>query len=87
MINFIRERIFGIHPKAPLILEGTLCIRCESPAEEQWWPALCSVPNEKRRWIPLCTICDIALNTMVARFLYGEESESFLEEYRQEKLG
>ncbi len=57
------------------------CARCKSPARYQW--QICADGNVFRG---LCPSCDVAINEIVMRFVFGDTREEDLQRYRQEKL-
>lgn len=65
---------------APPIATGALC-RCGAPATEQWYPSVCALADAPKEWVPLCTECDIRLNEMTVRALYGSERDDVLAAY------
>ncbi len=69
---------------APPIAADALC-RCGAPATEQWYPSVCALADAPKEWVPLCTECDIRLNEMTVRALYGSERDDVLAIYRAER--
>jgi hypothetical protein len=57
------------------------CVRCGSKARFQW--QICADGNI---WRPLCGECDVALNAMVMRWVWGDTREDDIRRYREEKL-
>lgn len=58
------------------------CARCRRPSAFQW--QICADGNQYR---PLCKACDVELNTIVMRFVFGETKEAVIEAYRKRVLG
>lgn len=58
------------------------CARCGAPSRFQW--QICADGNLFRG---LCAECDVAVNEMVARFVWGDSREADLLAYRQRVLG
>ena len=56
------------------------CVRCGAPSRTQW--QICA---DGRLYRPLCAPCDIALNEMVMRWVWGSAREDDLERYREER--
>lgn len=54
------------------------CVRCGDPAHVQW--QICA---DDRLFRPLCLACDIALNEMVIRWVWGDAREDDLKRYRE----
>lgn len=91
MIRTLRKiaQIFTCEPvifHAPEIQEGAKC-RCGAQASEQWYPSVCALEGKPKEWIALCTECDVRLNEITVRHLYGESREADLAEYRALKTG
>lgn len=57
------------------------CVRCGGKGRFQW--QICSDGNQYR---VLCAPCDVALNEMVMRWVWGDTREDDLRRYRDEKL-
>ena len=57
------------------------CARCGAPSEFQW--QVCADGNVFRG---LCAPCDVAVNELVVRFVWGGAREADLNRYRAEKL-
>lgn len=53
------------------------CARCGEPSRFQW--QICSDGN---RFRGLCVACDVALNEMVTRFVWGDSREAEIASYR-----
>ena len=56
------------------------CVRCSKPAQTQW--QICA---DNRLFRPLCLQCDIELNEMVMRWIWGNKREDDLRKYRTMK--
>lgn len=54
------------------------CVRCGAPAVHQW--QICSDGNLYR---PICMDCDIGLNELAMRYMFGLRRERALSEYRR----
>lgn len=57
------------------------CARCGAKAQYQW--QICA---DRRQYRPLCAACDVALNELVMRWVWGDAREDDLRRYREEKL-
>jgi hypothetical protein len=57
------------------------CARCGAKASFQW--QICA---DGRQFRPLCAPCDVELNEMVMRWVWGDTREDDLRRYREEKL-
>lgn len=57
------------------------CVRCKAKARFQW--QICA---DGRQFRPLCVSCDVELNEMVMRWVWGDTREDDLRRYREEKL-
>lgn len=64
----------------------TICCHCGAAASETWWPGLCSLASEQKEWMPVCAVCDVEINEIVVRFLYGNEKDHLLAAYRTKRL-
>jgi hypothetical protein len=56
------------------------CVRCGAPSRYQW--QICA---DGRLYRPLCAPCDIELNEMVMRWVWGHAREDDLKHYREER--
>lgn len=54
------------------------CTRCGKPSRYQW--QICA---DKRIFRTLCADCDVELNAMVMRWVWGDTREADIEAYRQ----
>lgn len=59
------------------------CSRCGAPSRYQW--QICSLDHRVFR--PLCEGCDVAVNELVVRFVFGTAREAELAAYREKVLG
>lgn len=57
------------------------CVRCGGKAQAQW--QICSDHGQFRA---LCARCDVELNELVMRWVWGDSREDDLRRYRNEKL-
>lgn len=71
---------------APPLPRGALCL-CGAPATEQWYPSVCALADEPKEWMPICAACDVELNEITVRKLYGSARDDALAAYRAERLG
>jgi hypothetical protein len=67
-------------PYTELGITRLKCIRCSAPARFQW--QICSDGNNYR---PICAKCDIALNTVVLKFMGHPDKEKAIEKYTEDK--
>ncbi len=81
MKNLLRR---WLQPPCSKLEAGTLCARprCHREAVEQWWPSVCALTDVKLSWVPVCGPCDVALNEMIVRHLFGDRYDAELEAYR-----
>jgi hypothetical protein len=57
------------------------CVRCGDKARFQW--QICA---DQRQFRALCAQCDVELNELVMRWVWGNKREDDLRKYREEKL-
>lgn len=57
------------------------CTRCGRPAHAQW--QICA---DDRVYRTLCASCDVELNEMVVRWVWGDAREDDLRRYRERVL-
>jgi len=67
----------GRKPYTVVGLRRMTCCRCPNPATTQW--QICA---DDRIFRPLCTPCDVELNEMVMRWVWGDAREADLQRYR-----
>lgn len=65
-------------PYTVIGLSRIKCIRCPKSARYQW--QICA---DDRVFRPLCRDCDVELNEMVMRWVWGNTREADLEAYRK----
>lgn len=58
------------------------CVRCGAKAHASW--NVCADGNLHR---PICRACDVALNELAMRFVFGDTREADLAAYRARVLG
>lgn len=58
------------------------CCRCGKPSCYQW--TICADGNQ---WRGLCAECDVALNALVMRFVWGDTRETVIDAYSLKVLG
>ena len=64
------------------------CVRCGAPGYAQWNACAENAPSGKAVYRVLCAECDVGLNEVALRFVYGDRlDEGLLETYRQKVLG
>lgn len=68
-------------PYTEIGIRRVKCFRCQNKAHFQW--NICSDGNLFR---PICVYCDIALNTMVLKFMKFPDWKEKSERYKIEKL-
>lgn len=56
------------------------CVRCRAPAQTQW--QICA---DGRLHRPICNDCDVALNELVMRWVWGDAREDDLRRYREQR--
>jgi hypothetical protein len=54
------------------------CVRCGAPARYQW--QICA---DGRQFRPLCAECDVAMNELVMRWVWGDTREDDIKRYRE----
>jgi hypothetical protein len=54
------------------------CARCGKPSRYQW--SCCANDN---RYVALCPSCDVGLNEVAMRYVYGRKAEPKLQQYRR----
>lgn len=57
------------------------CVRCGKPSAHQW--QICADGNQ---WRGICLRCDVALNRLVMRFIWGRTREADIKSYAQTRL-
>lgn len=67
-------------PYTPAGLRRVPCVRCGAPSGAQW--QICA---DKRLFRPICNACDILMNEMVMRWIWGDSREDDLQRYRIER--
>ena len=67
------------HPYTDIGVRRLKCIRCGKPARFQW--QICADKNNYR---PLCVACDVALNSIVLRWMRHPEATKLVEVYARE---
>lgn len=74
---------------APPLDAGFCCVPgCSEPASEQWFPSFCAlreagVPID---WVSVCAEHDVQLNERQVRFLFGDQHDDALREYRVSRV-
>ena len=58
------------------------CARCGNPSQQQW--QICADNNQ---WRGICDECDVGLNTLVMRYVFGDTREDDIVKYREKMLG
>lgn len=58
------------------------CARCGQPSRYQW--SACADDN---KWSPLCPACDVGLNEVAMKYVYGAKAEPKLKQYRKRVIG
>lgn len=58
------------------------CVRCGNPARFQW--NICADGNVYR---PICSECDVELNEIVMRWVFGKTREESIKNYKIKVLG
>lgn len=65
-------------PYTQIGIRRLTCCRCQNKATVQW--QICADGNTYR---PLCTPCDLELNEIVMRWVWGDTREDDLQRYRK----
>jgi hypothetical protein len=65
-------------PYTEIGISRVLCARCGKPSRYQW--QICA---DRRAFRGLCTDCDIELNTMVMRWVWGDAREADIAAYAE----
>ena len=60
-------------------IDGKPCCKCGQPAVESF--NICAL-DYRKIW-PVCRECDIEINELVVRFIFGKRRERALERYRE----
>jgi hypothetical protein len=66
-------------PYTSIGISRIACVRCSEPSRTQF--QICA---DNRLYRPFCTQCDIELNEMVMRWIWGDAREDDLKRYREE---
>lgn len=71
-----------LKPYTSIGIKRRPCERCGGPGGTQW-----QVCADGRVFRVLCWPCDVELNELVMRWVWGDTREADLECYRKERLG
>lgn len=64
------------------------CIRCGAPGYAQWNACAENTPSGTQVFRVLCAECDVGLNEVALRYVYGKNvDEAVLAAYREKVLG
>lgn len=64
------------------------CVRCGGQGYAQWNACAENTPNGRQVFRVLCAECDVGLNELALRYVYGDKvNEEVLSAYREKVLG
>lgn len=56
------------------------CFKCGKPSTQQW--RICALGE----WLGVCTECDIEMNLVVLKFIFGRNYKKFIDKYRKKRF-
>ena len=68
-------------PYTAIGIKRVPCAKCGKPSHAQWH--VCADGNRPRG---LCKLCDVGLNRLAMRFVFGKSREADITAYRQKLL-